>query len=163
MVAVVARHAEQSELFSSGERAHPTNERNKLENSVCGTSSDIQPIVRVVLEGCAWLREGREILSSTIHHGCLRIWSSPLARVMISRSLVRDVSRVFSSRRSDDASRRAFQSRRDGRMHSGTECLVHVEMGRFSVSYAFDFRYAMEFVVAHMGTFSSLDVSLRLP
>ena len=40
---------------------------------------------------------------------------------MISRSLVRDVSRVFSSRRSDDASRRAFQSRRDGRMHSGTE------------------------------------------
>ena len=83
--------------------------------------------------GCAWLREGREILSSTIHHGCLRI-SSPLARVMISRSLVRDVSRVFSSRRSDDASRRAFQSRRDGRMHSGTECLVHVEMGRFSVT-----------------------------
>jgi hypothetical protein len=82
---------------------------------------------------------------------------------MISRSLVRDVSRVFSSRRSDDASRRAFQSRRDGRMHSGTECLVHVEMGRFSVSYAFDFRYAMEFVVAHMGTFSSLDVSFRLP
>jgi hypothetical protein len=50
MVAVVARHAEKSELFSAGERAHPTNERNKLENSVCGTSSDIQPIVRVVLE-----------------------------------------------------------------------------------------------------------------
>src|SRR5262249_38514060 len=35
MVAVVARHAEKSELFSAGERAHPTNERNKLENSVC--------------------------------------------------------------------------------------------------------------------------------
>jgi hypothetical protein len=33
----------------------------------------------------------------------------------------------------------------------------------FSVGYAFDFRYAMEFVVAHMGTISSLDVSLRLP
>jgi hypothetical protein len=31
MVAVVARHAEKSELFSVGERAHPTNERNKLE------------------------------------------------------------------------------------------------------------------------------------
>src|SRR3974377_2497059 len=30
MVAVVARHAEKSELFSAGERAHPTNERNKL-------------------------------------------------------------------------------------------------------------------------------------
>jgi len=36
MVAVVARHAEKSEIFSVGERAHPTNERNKLENSVCG-------------------------------------------------------------------------------------------------------------------------------
>ena len=34
-------------------------------------------------------------------------------------------------------------------MHSGTECLVH-EMGGFSVGYAFDFRYAMELVVAHM-------------
>jgi hypothetical protein len=47
MVAVVARHAEKSELFSAGERAHPTNEPNKLENSVCGTSNDIQPIVRL--------------------------------------------------------------------------------------------------------------------
>src|SRR6516225_2214739 len=45
MVAVVARHAEKSELFSAGERAHPTNEGN-LENSVCGTSSDIQPLPR---------------------------------------------------------------------------------------------------------------------
>jgi hypothetical protein len=35
MVAVVARHAEKSELFDARERAHPTNERNKLENSVC--------------------------------------------------------------------------------------------------------------------------------
>ena len=43
-VAVVARHARKSELFSTGERAHPTNERNKLEKSVCGTSSDIQPL-----------------------------------------------------------------------------------------------------------------------
>ena len=60
-------------------------------------------------------------------------------------------------------SRRTFQSRRDGRMHSGTECLVHIEMCGFSVGYAFDFRYAMEFVVTHMGTISSLDVSLRLP
>ena len=50
MVDVVARHAETSELFSAGAHGHPTNERNKLENSVCGTSSDIQPIVRVVLE-----------------------------------------------------------------------------------------------------------------
>ena len=30
MAAVVARHAEKSELFSAGGRAHPTNERNKL-------------------------------------------------------------------------------------------------------------------------------------
>ena len=44
-----------------------------------------------------------------------------------------------------------------------TECLVHGEVSGFSVSYAFDFRYAMEFVVTHMGTISSLDVSLRLP
>jgi hypothetical protein len=35
MVAVVARHAEKSELFDARERAHPINERNKLENSVC--------------------------------------------------------------------------------------------------------------------------------
>ena len=41
-------------------------------------------------------------------------------------------------------------------MHSGTECLIHVEMGRFSVSYAFDFRYAMEFVVAHMARLARL-------
>ena len=74
---------------------------------------------------------------------------------MISRILVREVSRVFSSRRSD-ASRRAFQSRRDGRMHSGTECLVHIEMCGFSVGYAFDFRYAMEFVVAHMARLARL-------
>jgi hypothetical protein len=54
MVAVVARHAEKSELFSAGERAHPTNEQNKLENSVCGTSSDIQPIARLSRPGkCA--------------------------------------------------------------------------------------------------------------
>ena len=46
MVAVVARRAEKSELFSAGARAHPTNEGNKLENSVCGTSSDIQPLPR---------------------------------------------------------------------------------------------------------------------
>jgi hypothetical protein len=30
MVAVVARHAEKSELFSVGERTHPTNERNNF-------------------------------------------------------------------------------------------------------------------------------------
>ena len=54
MVAVVARHAEKSELFGAGERTHPTNERNKLENSVCGTSSDIQPVVRLSRPGkCA--------------------------------------------------------------------------------------------------------------
>ena len=47
MVAVFARHAEKSELLGGGERAHPTNERNKLENSVCGTFSDIQPVVQV--------------------------------------------------------------------------------------------------------------------
>jgi len=41
MVAVVARHAEKSELFSAGERAHPTNERNKLENSVCALNKSI--------------------------------------------------------------------------------------------------------------------------
>jgi len=81
---------------------------------------------------------------------------------MVSRSYLRDVSRVLGSRRSDDTNRGTFQSRCYGRMHSGTECLVHVEMGGFSVSYAFDFCYAMEFVVAHMGTFNSLDVSLRL-
>src|SRR5262249_48858931 len=40
MVAVVARHAEKSD-FSAAERAHPTNERNKLENSVCGTSGPL--------------------------------------------------------------------------------------------------------------------------
>ena len=49
MVAVVARHAEKSELFSAGGRAHPTNERNKLENP---TSSDIQPVVRLLQTGC---------------------------------------------------------------------------------------------------------------
>jgi hypothetical protein len=31
MVAVVARHAEKRELFSAGECAHPTNERNKVK------------------------------------------------------------------------------------------------------------------------------------
>ena len=90
-------------------------------------------------------------------------WSPLVARAVVSRGQVRHVFGVFGPGYGDHASRRAFQSRRDGRMHSGTECLVHVEMGRFSVSYAFDFRYAMEFVVAHMGTFSSLDVSIRLP
>jgi hypothetical protein len=33
MVAVVARHAEKSEPFSAGERAHPTNERNRFGKS----------------------------------------------------------------------------------------------------------------------------------
>jgi hypothetical protein len=68
---------------------------------------------------------------------------------------------VFGPGHGDHASRRAFQPCCDGLKHSDTECLVHVEMGGFSVSYAFDFRYAMEFVVVHMGTFSSLGVSLR--
>jgi hypothetical protein len=54
MVAVVARHVEKSELFSVGERAHPTNKRNKLEDTVCGISSDIQPLVRLLQTGkCA--------------------------------------------------------------------------------------------------------------
>jgi len=41
--------------------------------------------------------------------------------------------------------------------------LVHGEVSGFSVSSAFDFRYAMEFVVAHVGRFSSLYVSPRPP
>jgi hypothetical protein len=32
-------------------------------------------------------------------------------------------------------------------VHSGTECLVHVEVTCLSVSYPFDFRYAMDFVI----------------
>ena len=98
---------------------------------------------------------GREVLPTQ---------ESPLvARPMVSRGQVRHVFGVFGPGYGDHASRRTFQSRRDGRMHSGTECPIHVEMGGFSVGYAFDFRYAMEFVVTHMGTISSLDVSLRLP
>jgi hypothetical protein len=41
MAAVVARRAGKRKLFGAGERAHPANERNKLENSVC-TSCDIR-------------------------------------------------------------------------------------------------------------------------
>ena len=59
---------------------------------------------------------------------------------MISRSLVRDVSRVFVSRRGDDASRRAFQPRCYGRMHAATERRVHLEVTGLADSYAFDFR-----------------------
>src|SRR6516164_1535406 len=81
-------------------------------------------------------------------------------RPMVSRGQVRHVFGVFGPGYGDHASRRTFQSRR-GRMHSGTECLVHIEMCGFSVGYAFDFRYAMEFVVTHMGTISSLDVYRR--
>jgi hypothetical protein len=44
MAAVVARRAGKRKLFGAGERAHPANERNKLENSVC-TSCDIQSVV----------------------------------------------------------------------------------------------------------------------
>jgi hypothetical protein len=70
---------------------------------------------------------------------------------MISRSLVRDVYWVLGSRRGNDASRRTFQPRCYGGTHTGTECLVHVEVTGFAVSYAFDFSYAMEFVVvAHL-------------
>jgi len=70
---------------------------------------------------------------------------------MISLSLIRDVSRVFRSRRRDDASRRAFQPRCYGRIHAGTERLVHVEVTGFAVSCPFDFRYAVDFVVvAHL-------------
>jgi len=58
----------------------------------------------------------------------------------MSRSLVRDVSRVFGPRRGDHASRRAFQPRCYGRMHAATECGVHVEVTGLAVSYAFDFR-----------------------
>jgi hypothetical protein len=36
---------------------------------------------------------------------------------------------------------------RTGCVHSGTECLVHVEVTCLSVSYPFDFRYAMDFVI----------------
>ena len=47
---------------------------------------------------------------------------------MISLSLIRDVFGVFRSVRGDDASRRAFQPRCDGRKHAGTERLVHVKV-----------------------------------
>jgi hypothetical protein len=68
-------------------------------------------------------------------------FSSPLvARAMISRSLVQDVSRVFGSGRRDDTNRRAFQPRCYGRMHAGTESRVHVKVTGLAVSYAFDFR-----------------------
>jgi len=53
----------------------------------------------------------------------------------------------LSSRRGDDANRRAFQSRRYGRIHSSTERGVHVEVTWFSVCCAFDFRYATELVI----------------
>ena len=70
---------------------------------------------------------------------------------MISLSLIRDVSRVFRSRRGGDASRRAFQPRCYGRIHAGTESRVHVKVTGLAVSYAFDFRYALDFVVvAHV-------------
>jgi hypothetical protein len=71
---------------------------------------------------------------------CVSVLSPLVARAMISRSLVRDVSRVFCSRRGDDASRRAFQPRCCGRMHAATERRVHVKVTGLAVSYAFDFR-----------------------
>jgi hypothetical protein len=38
------------------------------------------------------------------------------------------------------------------RMHMGTECGVHIEVTGFSVTYAFDFREALDFVfVAQLG------------
>ena len=43
------------------------------------------------------------------------------------------------------------------------KCLVHVDVAGSAVSYAFDFSYATEFLVPHLGTFSSLYVSPRLP
>ena len=43
------------------------------------------------------------------------------------------------------ADRRSFCPRCYGRVHSGTECLAHVELTGFPVSYVFDFRYAMDF------------------
>jgi hypothetical protein len=59
---------------------------------------------------------------------------------MMSRSLVRHVSRVFGARRGDNASRRAFQPSSYGRIHAGTERRVHVKVTGLAVSYAFDFR-----------------------
>jgi hypothetical protein len=51
MVAVVARHVEKSEPFSAGERAHPTNERNKLENSVCVSRPGKRQIAGLLADG----------------------------------------------------------------------------------------------------------------
>jgi hypothetical protein len=53
------------------------------------------------------------------------------------------------------ASRRAFQPRCYGGMHSVTERRLHFKVTGPSVSYAFDFSYAMEFVVPHLSTFNS--------
>ena len=71
MVAVVARHAEKSALFGAGERAHPTNERNKLEDSVCG---DLQRFSRLEqLRGLSPSRliliiDVRELLPGVVGH-----------------------------------------------------------------------------------------------
>src|SRR6516162_320222 len=85
--------------------------------------------------------------SSIIRHGCTSVWSPLVARAMVSRGYVRDVSRVLSSRRSDDTNRGTFQSRCYGRAHPRTECVVHLEVTWFSVCRAFDFRYATELVI----------------
>ncbi len=71
---------------------------------------------------------------------CVSVLSPIVARAMTSRSLVRDVYRVFGSRRGDDAGRRAFQPRCYGRMHAGAERRVHVKITGLAVSYAFNFR-----------------------
>jgi hypothetical protein len=60
------------------------------------------------LRGCALHERAGKSLPSITHHGCIRVWSPLVARAMVSRGYIRDVSRLLSSRRSDDTNRRAF-------------------------------------------------------
>src|SRR5262249_62056262 len=69
------------------------------------------------------------------------------ALVIFSVVWGRDFSRFLGPGRRDAASGRASQSRRYGRMHSGRERRVHLEVTWFSVCCAFDFRYATELVI----------------
>jgi hypothetical protein len=98
-------------------------------------------------EGCTLPREGRGISSLSSIMDVPAFWSPLVARAMVSRGYIRDVSRVLSSRRSDDTNRRTFQSRCYGRMHSGTERRVHLAVTWFSVCCAFDFGHATELVI----------------
>src|SRR6516165_7091271 len=108
--------------------------------------SCLRGVVRLRALVVALPRGGR--WKSLLHHPSFTsVWSPLVARAIVFRGYVRDVSRVLSSRRSDNTNRGTFQSRCYGRAHPGTECVVHLEVTWFSVCCAFDFRYATELVI----------------